>query len=54
MNRFMLRFVREEKGQDVIEYGLLGGLISIVAITMMANIGGEVTELFTEIRAAFD
>jgi Flp pilus assembly pilin Flp len=54
MIAFTLRLIREEEGQDVIEYGLLGALISIVAIVMMSNIGGEVNELFTEIHAAFN
>jgi pilus assembly protein Flp/PilA len=54
MNRFMLRAVREEEGQDVIEYGLLGALISIVAIALMVDVGGEVNALFTDIYNALN
>ena len=32
MKKFIVRFIREEEGQDVIEYALLGAFISIVAI----------------------
>jgi Flp pilus assembly pilin Flp len=38
----MNRFVREEAGQDIIEYSLLGAFISIVAWLTLQNIGQDV------------
>jgi Flp pilus assembly pilin Flp len=52
MKNLIARFVREEEGQDVIEYALLGAFISIVAIIMIGNVGTEVNEIYTEIHAA--
>ena len=39
MKKFIVRFIREEEGQDVIEYALLGAFISIVAIVIIAAVG---------------
>ncbi len=49
MKNLFARFVREENGQDLIEYALLAGLISLVAITAITNIGTKVTAVFTSI-----
>ena len=46
MKKFIVRFIREEEGQDVIEYTLLGAFISIVAIVAITNVGTDVTALF--------
>lgn len=39
MKSQFLRFVREEDGQDIIEYALLAGFISLAAITAITAIG---------------
>ena len=36
-----------ERGQTMIEYGLIVGVISIVVIVVLTNIGVNVTGLFT-------
>jgi len=46
------RFVREEDGQDVIEYSLLGAFISVVAWLTMQAIGNDVTTMYSDIRSA--
>jgi Flp pilus assembly pilin Flp len=46
------RFVREEDGQDVIEYSLLGAFISVVAWLTMSAIGGDVKTMYTNIQNA--
>jgi Flp pilus assembly pilin Flp len=38
MKALFKRFVREEEGQDLIEYALLAGLLGIVGIVAWANI----------------
>jgi len=42
MRRLVTRGLREESGQDLIEYALLAGFISIVAVTAITNIGSQV------------
>lgn len=43
------RFVREEEGQDLIEYGLLIGLITLLCIVAITSIGGKVGVFFTDL-----
>ncbi|MFN4906395.1 MAG: Flp family type IVb pilin [Planctomycetota bacterium] len=40
------RFVRDERGATMLEYGLLVGLIAIVAVAAMTTLGGSMTTLF--------
>jgi Flp pilus assembly pilin Flp len=49
----MLRkLFHDEKGQDMIEYALLGSFISIVAIVVIRAIGPLVTAIYTNIQSA--
>jgi pilus assembly protein Flp/PilA len=43
-------FVRNEEGQDLIEYALLVGLISLVAVAAIGLAGGSVNQIFTNIQ----
>ena len=43
------RFVREEQGQDLIEYALLAGLISLASVATMTTLGGNISTKFTDI-----
>lgn len=52
MKNLIARFVRDEEGQDLIEYSLLAALISIVCIGVLGEIGTAVNELFGVIRDA--
>jgi Flp pilus assembly pilin Flp len=46
------RFIREEEGQDMIEYALLASFISIVAIVAIKAIGPLVLTIYQAIVAA--
>lgn len=48
MNR-LRRLVRGEEGQDLIEYALLVGLISLVAVLAITAAGTSVNDIFTAI-----
>jgi len=54
MKNLFVRFVRDEEGQDLIEYSLLAALISIVCITVLGEIGTAVNGLFGTIRDAIN
>jgi pilus assembly protein Flp/PilA len=43
--------VRNDEGQDLIEYALLVGLISLVAVAAIGLAGGSVTAIFNGIAA---
>ena len=52
MKNLINRFVREEEGQDLIEYALLAGLISLVCVLTITNAGSAVSTLFGDVEAA--
>jgi Flp pilus assembly pilin Flp len=47
MKSLVVRFVREDAGQDLIEYGLLVGIITVACITAILSIGPKVAGYFT-------
>ena len=49
---FLKRFLREEDGQDMIEYGLLASFISIVAIIALQAIGPLVNAVYVAVQNA--
>ena len=46
------RLLRDEIGQDLIEYGLLGSFISVVAIAVIREIGPLFNALYVTIQEA--
>ena len=49
MNR-MIAFLRTDEAQDLIEYALLVGLISLVAVAALQLTGNSVNNIFTAIQ----
>jgi pilus assembly protein Flp/PilA len=52
MKNLFNRFVREEAGQDLIEYALLAGLISIVCVLAIQAAGTSVSTLFNNVATS--
>jgi pilus assembly protein Flp/PilA len=50
--RRLYAFSRNEEGQDLIEYALLVGLISLVAVAAVGLAGGSVNTIFTNIQTS--
>lgn len=46
------RFIRNSKGQDMVEYALLASFISIVAIATLRLIGPLILAIYVAIQAA--
>lgn len=44
--RFTNRVIREDEGQDMVEYVLIFGLVSIVAIPILIALGPVITNLW--------
>jgi pilus assembly protein Flp/PilA len=44
--------LRDDKGQDLIEYALLAGLIALVAVAGITSAGGEVDGIWDNIVTA--
>jgi len=49
MTSMFNRFVRDDNGQDLIEYALLAGFISLVAVLAITNVGTGVNAVYTNI-----
>jgi pilus assembly protein Flp/PilA len=45
----LVRFARNEEGQDLLEYALLVALIALVAIVAVTAAGGSVQQIFDAI-----
>jgi pilus assembly protein Flp/PilA len=54
MKNIVTRFVREEEGQDLIEYSLLAALIAVACIVAMQTLAVDINEIFAAIGAALD
>ena len=51
MKNLMTRFVREEEGQDIIEYALLAAFISISGYAILTSIGSQVNTIYTKVQS---
>ena len=49
MKNFIVSFVRDEQGQDLIEYALLAGLIAVICIASVTLAGSKVSSLFSKV-----
>ena len=52
MKNLIVRFVREEEGQDIIEYSLLAAFISISGYLILQSIGTSVNSIYTKVQTA--
>ena len=50
MKKLLVRLIREDKGQDLIEYALLAGFISLAAVGAISAIGGSLNTLYTKVN----
>ena len=50
MRDLFLRLVREDEGQDLIEYALLAGFISLVAVVAITNVGTGVNAVYGNVQ----
>jgi pilus assembly protein Flp/PilA len=44
--------VKDNKGQGMVEYALIIGLVSVVAIVILGSMGGKITDKFQAIVTA--
>ena len=52
MTQLFVRLARDENGQDLIEYGLLAALISIVAVLAITAVGSQLAISYGNIEAS--
>jgi pilus assembly protein Flp/PilA len=54
MKALFNRFVREEAGQDLIEYALLAGFISLACALIIEQIGTSLNTLYGNVKTQVD
>jgi len=50
MKKLFSRFLCDDRGQDLIEYALLAGFISLVAVVAITNVGTGVNQVYGNIN----
>jgi pilus assembly protein Flp/PilA len=51
---YVKSFVREDEGQDLLEYALLVALIALVAVGAVTAAGDSVNDIFSEVADQLD
>jgi Flp pilus assembly pilin Flp len=51
MKNLFTRFTREEIGQDLVEYALLLGVITVLCVVAIQTIGTQVAEIYQAVVA---
>jgi Flp pilus assembly pilin Flp len=46
-----IRYLKRKKGQTLVEYALILAFVSVVAITVLINLGKQVKSVFTTISS---
>ncbi len=54
MSNLVRSFLRNESGATAIEYGLIAGLISVIIITVLTNVGTKLNVKFSRISNALN
>jgi Flp pilus assembly pilin Flp len=48
MKQFILRFVRDEQGQDLVEYTLLLAFVCLASAALFINVGASLGTIWTD------
>ena len=52
MRELMKKFIRDEEGQDLVEYALLLVFLALAAITILPTLGSSVNKVFSQSNSA--
>lgn len=52
MKNLVMRLVKENEGQDLIEYALLAALIALAAVVAMQQLGTAINNKFTSVSSS--
>ncbi|WP_026379885.1 Flp family type IVb pilin [Afifella pfennigii] len=52
MKKLISRFAKDESGATAIEYGLIAALVSVVIITVLGTLGGNLESVFQDVSDA--
>lgn len=49
IKNLLVAFIKDESGQDLIEYALVAGLIGLGAVIAMTSLSGKIVSVFTTV-----
>jgi Flp pilus assembly pilin Flp len=52
MRQMIQRFLKDEEGQDLVEYALLLVFLALAAITILPTLGSSVNKVFSQSNSA--
>jgi pilus assembly protein Flp/PilA len=52
MKEMIKKFLKDEEGATMVEYGIMVALIAAVSVAIIGTLGGQVTTAFTTVSAA--
>jgi len=47
----LIRFVKDDRGQDLIEYALMAGFVAVAAGAIMPNVSSSISTVFSKIQS---
>ena len=47
----LIRFVDDDRGQDLIEYALMAGFVAVAAGAIMPNVSASISTVFSKIQS---
>lgn len=50
----LTRFIHEDEGQNLVEYALLAGLVALVVMAAVTNVGTSISGLYTRLAGRID
>ena len=54
MRELINRFIRDEEGQDLVEYALLLVFLALAAIAVLPNLGSSVNRVFSQSNSSLN
>jgi pilus assembly protein Flp/PilA len=48
---FLMRFWRDRRGQDLIEYALMAGFVAVAAGAIMPSVSSSISTIFSEVSS---
>lgn len=51
IENFVTNIVRDERGQDLIEYALMAGFVAVAAGAIMPGVSTQITQIFSKISS---
>ena len=49
MKQLLVRFLREDDGQDLIEYALMAGFVAVAAGAVMPGVASSISTIFSKV-----